>query len=98
MHAGRDIRQADRTQALQHPGKDGAVCFKIDRATGARNGRVVRGRIFQIDAQKVAQGEGVRRAPRDAALQIDPFEIANKQQPEVHAWRQARPSHDFRIE
>src|SRR2546430_7642434 len=36
--------------------------------------------------------------PRDAALRIDPFEIANQQQPEVHAWRQARPSHDFRIE
>jgi len=26
------------------------------------------------------------------------YEIANQQQPEVHAWRQARPSHDFRIE
>ena len=55
------LHQAGRTQALQHPGKDGAVCFKIDQATGARDGRVVRGRIFQTDAQKVAQGEGVRR-------------------------------------
>src|SRR5246127_3200719 len=72
--------------------------IKIDQATGARNGRVVRGRLFQTAAQKVAQGEGVRRAPRDAAVRIDPFEIANQQQPEVHAWRQARPSHDFRIE
>src|SRR5687767_6953116 len=62
-----------------------------------KNGRVVRWRIFQTDAQKVAQGEGVRSAPRDAALRIDPFEIANQQQPEVHAWRQARPSHDFGI-
>src|SRR5207244_5636365 len=37
-------------------------------------------------------------AQRDAAIRIDTFEIANQQQPEVHAWRQARPSHDFGIE
>jgi len=40
----------------------------------------------------------VRRAPCNAALRIDPLEVANQQQPEVHAWRQARPSHDFSIE
>src|SRR2546430_717598 len=33
--------------------------------------------------------------PRSESI---PSKIANQQQPEVHAWRLARPSHDFRIE
>ena len=44
---------------------------------------------------KVAEsGEAQEHANSGLAL----YEIAHQQQPEIHAWRRARPSHDFHIE
>jgi hypothetical protein len=40
--------------------------------------RVVRRRGFQAEAQKVAQGEGIRRTPCDPAFGVDALEIANQ--------------------
>jgi hypothetical protein len=75
--------QAGRTQALQHPGEDGAMGFEIDQPTRARNRRVVWRRVFQTDGQKVAQCERGCRAPRDAALRIDALEVADQQQAKI---------------
>jgi hypothetical protein len=67
----------------QYPGKHDPMCFEIDQPTRARNRRVIRRDVFQTDAQKVTQGERVRRAPRNAAFGVDALEIPNQQQAEV---------------
>jgi hypothetical protein len=56
--------QAGGTQALQHPGKDGAMRFERNQPPWARNRRVVRWRIGQAQAEKIAQGQ--RSAARHA--------------------------------
>ena len=73
------LHQASRAQALEYPGKDGPMGLKSNQPTGPRNGRVIRRRLFQTDAQKLAQGKRVRRTPRDPALRVDAFEGANQQ-------------------
>ena len=92
------FNQAGRAQALQHPCEHSAMCFQIDQSTRARNRRMVWRRAVQSDAEEVAQCERVRRPPRDAALRIDALEVANQQQPEIDARRQARPAHRDGVE
>ena len=48
------------------------------------------GASSNANAEKVAQRQRVRRAPRDAALGVDALEVADQQQPEVDARRQTR--------
>src|SRR6476661_6845166 len=51
--------------------RDGVLRGRVSvpkAVTRARNRRVVRRRAFKSDAEKVAQGERARRAPRNAAL------------------------------
>src|SRR5262249_41304306 len=79
------LHQPGRCEALQDPGEDRSVRFEVDQPTRTRNRRVIRRGVLQTDAQKVAQRERVRGAPGDAALGIDPLEIANQQEPEVNA-------------
>jgi hypothetical protein len=74
------------------------MCFEINQPTRPGNGRVVGRRVFQTDAQEVAQGEGVRRPPRNTAFGVDALKIANQQQAKVNAWRQARPAHRLGVE
>ena len=72
--------------------------FERDQAPRPRNRRVIRRRIFQAEPQKVAQCEGVRGTPRDAALRVDALEIANQEQPELDSRRQAWPAHRVGVE
>jgi len=58
---------------------------------------VIRRRLGQRDAQKIAQRQRVRRTPGDAALGVNALEITNQQQPEIDPWRQTRPAHRLRI-
>src|SRR3989442_412791 len=46
----------------------------------------------------MAQRQRVRRSPRDAALALDPLEIANQQQAKIPPRRQRRPPHRLGVE
>ena len=92
------LDQARVGETLQHPRENRFVCLQIDQTTGAGNRRVVGRRLFQTDAQKIAQRQRVRRAPGDAALGVNALEIANQQQPEIDTRRQAGPAHHLGVE
>jgi catechol 2,3-dioxygenase-like lactoylglutathione lyase family enzyme len=64
--------------------------FEIDQPPRARDRRVIGRRLVQPDAEKIAQRQRIRRAPRDAGLRVNPFEVADEQQAEIDAWRQVR--------
>ena len=51
---------------------------------------MIRRRFGQHQAEEFAQGERVRRSPRDHAFSIQAFEIADQQQPEVASGWQTR--------
>jgi hypothetical protein len=40
----------------------------------------------------------IARAPRNPAFRVDPFKVADQQQPEVPTRRETRPSHHRRVE
>src|SRR5437867_3864523 len=90
--------QAGRTETLQDPGKHGPMRFERDQPPRTRNRRVVRRRLAQTDAQKIAQRQRVRRTPSDAALGVNTFEVADQQQPKIDPRRQSRPPPRLRIE
>jgi hypothetical protein len=86
------LDQARVRQPLQHPGEHGLVGLDIDQSACTGNRRMVRRRLRQHQAEKLAQGERVRRSPRDRALRVQAFEVADQQQPEVAPGRQPRPA------
>jgi hypothetical protein len=49
-------------------------------------------RVRQHQPEKLAQGKRIGRPPRDRALGVQAFEIADEQQPEVAARRQSWPA------
>ena len=74
------------------------VRFGIDQSAGPRDRRVVRRVLIQGHPQKAPDAEGVRRAPRDAALAVDSLEISNQEQAEIEARGQARAAHRGGVE
>ena len=55
---------------------------------------MIRCRLLEAQSQKAPDRQRIRRAPRDAPLRIDPFEISDQQQPEVRPGaRLGRPIH-----
>src|SRR5260370_408546 len=54
-------------------------------------------RFVQRDIQKRPQCQRILRPPGDPSLGIDPFEIADQQQPKIDPWRQAGPPLLLRI-
>ena len=72
--------------------------FEGDQATGARNRRMVWGRLVQPNSQKIAQRQRVCRAPGDPALGVNAFEIADQEQSEIDPRWQSWPAHRLRIE
>jgi hypothetical protein len=84
-------------EALLDPRKDGSMGLEIDEPSRARNRRVIRRRFIQREVQKLANRERVPGAPGDAALRIDALEVADQQQPKVHAGRQARAPHGLGV-
>ena len=53
----------------------------------------IRCRFIQREVQKLANRERVRGTPGDAELRVDALEVADQQQPKVHAGRQTRAPH-----
>ena len=79
--------------------------MKTDRCVSRAISRRVReivewsgGGLLQAEAQKVAQRQRIGGAPRDPALRIQSFEIADQQQPKIDARRQARSADRVGIE
>jgi hypothetical protein len=67
--------------------------LQVDQSPRPRDRRVLRRRLPEPQPQKAAQRQRVGRAPRDAALRINPLEVADQQQPEdVPGRRLGRPS------
>jgi hypothetical protein len=67
--------------------------LQVDQSPRPRDRRVLRRRLLEPQAQKAAQRQRVGGAPRDAALRINPLEVADQQQPEdVPGRRLGRPS------
>src|SRR5437867_3823850 len=85
-------------QALLHPREYRLMRLDVDQAAGARDRRMIGRRLVEAQAQKVAYRQRVRCPPGDPALRVEPFEIADQQQAEVPARREAGPSHHRRIE
>ena len=67
--------------------------LEIDQPSRARHRRVIRRRFIQREVQELANRERVCGAPRDAALRIDALEVADQQQPKIHAGRETRAPH-----
>jgi hypothetical protein len=59
---------------------------------------MIRRGTVQAHTEEVPQRERVGRAPRDAPLRIEAFEIADQQQAEIDPGRQARAAHRVGIE
>jgi hypothetical protein len=53
---------------------------------------MIRRRVRQHQPEKLTQRKRIRRPPRDHALGVQPFEIADQQQPEIAPGRQPRPA------
>ena len=79
-------------QPLQHPGEDRLVHLQRQaRARPAQPG-VVGHRLGRAQAQELAQRQAVGAAPLQAALAVDPFEVADQVHAKVAARRQRRPA------
>jgi len=85
-------------QALLHPREHRLMRLDVDQAAGARNRRMIGRRLVEPQAQEVAHRQRVSRPPRDPALRVESFEIADQQQAEVPAGGEAGPSHHRRVE
>ena len=53
---------------------------------------MIRRRLGQHQPEKLAQGKRVGRAPRDGALGVQAFEVADQQQAKIASGRQTRPA------
>ena len=78
--------------------EDGAMRLQIDQPARPGDRRVIRRGLRQRQAEKIAHGQRIGRAPRDPALRVDALEVADQQQPEVQPGRQARPAHRRGVE
>ena len=99
VHAdGLPLDQPRGRQHPQHPGEHLPVGLESEPPPRARQRRVVRRRRVQRQPEKPPQAEGVRHPPRNPALAVEPFEVADQQAAEVHARGHARPAHRRRVE
>ena len=77
---------------------DGLGRLDIDPPARARQCRVVRRGFLQRDVKERARAQLVGRPPRNRPFRGQPFEVANRQQPEVEARRQTRPANPVGVE
>src|ERR1700704_2506968 len=77
------LEPARRHQPLLHPCEDGAVTLEVDDAPRPGNRRMIRRRFVHRQPQKSAYRQRVAGAPSDPAFRVDPFKVADQQQPEV---------------
>ena len=87
-----------RRQHLEDPREHRAVRLQIDQPARPRDRRVLGRRLVESQPQKPAQGQRIGGPPRNPPLRIDALEIADQQQPEVHAGRQTRAPQRRRVE
>ena len=92
------LDQTGVSELPKNPREDGVMRFEIDQTAGARNRRMIGRRLGQHQSQKLAQGERIRRTPRNGALRIEAFEVADQQQTEVAPRRQTRTTDVVRVE
>ena len=85
-------------QPLQDPREHGLVGLQVNQAAGARQRRMVRRGLMEIDIQEGADTQRIGRAPCDRALRVQAFTIPEQQQPARPARRQTRPTHRGSIE
>jgi hypothetical protein len=87
---GLPLHQARVGESLQHPGEDGFVRLQIDQPTRGKssNGQAA---LVATPTRETRAGQ-TNPPPRDRALGIQAFEIADQQQPEVAPGRQPWPS------
>ena len=79
-------------QAPQHPGEDRLVHLERQPRAGLAQPRVVGDRLGGAEPQELAQGQAVGAAPLEAALAVDPLEVAHQVHAEVAARRDRRPA------
>ena len=53
---------------------------------------MIRRRFRQQQPERLAQRKRIRSTPRNRALSVQTFEVANQQQSEVTSWRQSWPA------
>src|SRR3989454_265587 len=95
---GAPLEQASRGETLLHPGEDGAMRFHVDQPPRARERRVIRGRGVEAEPHEATDRERIGRAPGNPALGVEPFEVAEQQQPKVPPRRQPGAPHHRRVE
>jgi hypothetical protein len=88
-------------QAIDVPGREQTCertsfnpwnCLAEHRPPGPRNRRMIRRRLGQHQPEKLAERKGICGAPRDGALGVQAFEVADQQQAKVASGRQTRPA------
>ena len=90
--------QTRSRQPLQNPREHGLVGLYVDPPPGARQRRVIRRRLGQLQVQKRPQTQRIRHPPRNPALRRQTLEIADEQHPEIPTRTQTRPSQPVRVE
>src|ERR1700689_675642 len=74
------------------------MTLEVDNAPRSGKRRMIWRRLVYRQPHKSAHPQRVARAPGHPAFRVDPFKVADQQQPEVPAGREARPSHHRRKE
>ena len=99
IHAHRfAFDQTALRQWLQHPAEDSMVGFRVDQASGARDGDMIRCLLIEAEGKKLPQGQRIGHTPRDAAFAIEPFEETNHHHAEILARRKRRTAQLIVIE
>jgi VWFA-related protein len=80
-------------QSRQYPAEHFLMGFQRNKPTRARDRRVVSRHLLPTQSQKLPQPQRICRPPCNPALGVDPFEVADQQQPKVNPGCQRRPSH-----
>ena len=66
-----------------------AAFIEREALADARETRVLRRRLRRLEAEEASNRHAVGALPRDRPLRVEPFEIADEEHSEVHAWRDA---------
>ena len=84
--------QAMTDQTLQDPDENLGVDLQRQPAARPAQPRMVRHRFPAAEEQELPQRQAVGAAPLDAALTVDPFEVADQRHAEIPTRRQTPPA------
>src|SRR5262249_29403829 len=85
-------------QSFLHPREDRPVRFHVNQAARARDRGVIGRGAVEAKAHEAAYGQRIRRAPGDAALRVEPFEVSDQQQTKVSSRWPTRSAHHRSVE